>query len=348
MLRVISETDRRLVAGGTPSAHPEVSPMPRVARGRSETTQSSGGGDRGGFYGGFSLPGAVWPSECRGAAVVECCLGDVWETLSQRPRGSGTQGSGFIPGRRAGAGVGAGRGAETLGAGRARVRPRRFPVPTWLFAPRHFADTCRERRAGLCRWPGHRRSHAGPASVRTTTLFKCEPSYFVCRAGNGLPVNAHTALPAAPGRPPWSPRASRLGPGNWRERRGPHSRRVSPGTCSMRAPHTFSITRVRACAARSPAFRGLSHTPPARGALGVRLVLSSGHDVPDHPPGGARRRPGGRGGDAAWASVTHGQFVWCMDRDEALPEAGCRRLDHRSENEPAWLLKMLHDLHRWL
>lgn len=237
------------------------------------------------------------------------------------------------------AGVGAGRGAETLGAGGARMRPRRFPVPTWLFAPRHFADTCRERQAGLCRWPGHWRSHAGPASVRTTTLFKCEPSYFVCRAGNGLPVNARTALPAAPGRPPWSPRASRLGPGNWRERRGPHSRRVSPGTCSMRAPHTFSITRVRACAARSPAFRGLSHTPPARGALGVRLVLSSGHDVPDHPPGGARRRPGGRGGDAAWALVTHGQFVWCMDRDEALPEAGCRRLDHRSENEPAWLLK---------
>lgn len=209
MLRVISETDRRLVAGGAPSAHPEVSPMPRVARGRSETTQSSGGGD------GFSLPGAVWPSECRGAAVVECCLGDVWETLSQRPRGSGTQGSGFIPGRRAGAGAGAGRGAETLGAGRARVRPRRFPVPTWLFAPRHFADTCRERQAGLCRWPGHRRSHAGPASVRTTTLFKCEPSYFVCRAGNGLPVNARMPCSLRPAgrRGHRAPRGSARGTG---------------------------------------------------------------------------------------------------------------------------------------
>lgn len=271
MLRVISETDRRLVAGGTPSAHPEVSPMPRVARGRSETTQSSGGGDGAGFYGGFSLPGAVWPSECRGAAVVECCLGDVWETLSQRPRGSGPQGSGFIPGRRAGAGAGAGRGAETLGAGGARVRPRRFPVPTWLFAPRHFADTCRERQAGLCRWPGHRRSHAGPASVRTTTLFKCEPSYFVCRAGNGLPVNARTALPAAPGRPPWSPRASR---GSWRARqpgelagasRSPQPQSLSRHVLHACTSHVLHHACAGVCGAE-PSLSGLkSHSASTRG-----------------------------------------------------------------------------------
>lgn len=184
--------------------------------------------------------------------------------------------------------------------------------------------------------------------MRTTTLFKCEPSYFVCQAGNGLPVNARTALPAAPGRPPWSLRASRLGPGNWRERRGPHSRRVSPGTCSMRAPHTFSITRVRACAARSPAFRGLSHTPPARGALGVRLVLSSGHDVPDHPPRGGSPAAGRAGwrrsvgiGDSRAVRLVHGSR-----RGSArgrLPASGS---PIRKRARVA--SKMLHDLHRWL
>lgn len=125
--------------------------------------------------------------------------GCVWETLTQLLRGSGTQGSVFTPGWKAGAGA-RGRGAETLGASRARVRTRRFFVSTLLFTPRHFADTCREREAGLCKWQGHQWSHMRPGSVKMTMLRKCVPSYFVRLAGNRLPVNAHAAVPTVPNR----------------------------------------------------------------------------------------------------------------------------------------------------
>lgn len=161
------------------------------------------------------------------------------------------------------------------------------------------------------------------------------------------------ALLAAPGRPPWSPRASR---GSWRARRPGElagaSRSPQPQSLSRHVLHACtSHVLHHACAGvcgAEPSLSGLkSHSASTRGVGCPAGSLFRARRA-GSPPRGSRRRPGRRGGDAAWASVTHGQFVWCMDRDEALPEAGCRRLDHRSENEPAWLLKKLHDLHRWL
>lgn len=150
---------------------------------------------------------------------MECCHGDVawdhgyvwetltqqrgrvWETLAKLLWGSGTQESVFTLGRRAGAGVGVGAWGRDAGCQRSPSENSLVPCAHLLVTSRNFADTCHECQARLRKWQGHQCSHMRPRSLKTTMLFNRVPSYFVCVAGNRLPINTHAAVPTVPSRP---------------------------------------------------------------------------------------------------------------------------------------------------